>query len=132
MAETFPASVAALRRHPVKGFTPEPLDRVSLSAGQAFPGDRLRAVEIGPSGFDPAAPGHISKMRFAVLARIPDIARVRTRWDEAADVLTLSAPDATDLRVHLGDPEDSRPLRFASSPGAVIASWTIRRAPCRF
>lgn len=110
MPETPVASVAALYRHPVKGFTPEPLDRASLTAGRAFPGDRLRAVEIGPSGFDPAAPGHISKMRFAVLARLPEIARVRTRWDVATDTLHVGAPGFSDLTVRLGDPGDERRL----------------------
>jgi len=109
VVEIVKARIAALWRHPVKGFTPERLDRVVLSAGQAFPGDRLRAVEIGPSGFDPEAPAHISKMRFAVLARIPGIARIRTAWDEATDTLSLSAPDAPDLMVNLGEPqEDAR------------------------
>lgn len=110
MPETPVASVAALYRHPVKGFTPEPLDRAVLTAGQAFPGDRLRAVEIGASGFDPAAPGHVSKMRFAVLARLPEIARVQTCWDAATDTLRLTAPDAPDLTVRLGDPWDDRRL----------------------
>lgn len=110
VAETFCATVAALYRHPVKGFTPEPLGEATLTPGHAFPGDRLRAIEIGPSGFDPAAPAHISKMRFTVLARLPQIARVRTRWDEATDTLTLSAPDAPDLTVHLGSAEDERRL----------------------
>ena len=110
MPETPVASVAALYRHPVKGFTPEPLERATLTAGQAFPGDRLRAVEIGPSGFDPAAPGHISKMRFTVLARLPEIARVRTRWDAAKDTLHLTAPGSPDLTVRLGDPGDERRL----------------------
>lgn len=105
-----PAVIAALHRHPVKGFTPEPLERVTLSAGGAFPGDRLRAVEIGPSGFDPAAPKHIGKMRFTVLARLPEIARVRTRWDEVDDSLSLSAPGMPDLTVRLGEPEDDRRL----------------------
>lgn len=104
------ASVAALYRHPVKGFTPEPLERVTLAAGQAFPGDRLRAVEIGPSGFDPAAPTHISKMRFTVLARLPEIACVRTRWDDATDTLHVSAPDAPDLTVRPGDAGEDRRL----------------------
>lgn len=104
------ATVAALYRHPVKGFTPEPLERAALTAGQAFPGDRLRAIEIGPSGFDPAAPAHISKMRFTVLARLPQIARIRTRWDEASDTLSLAAPGALDLTVHLGDPDQERAL----------------------
>ena len=110
MAETFPASVAALYRHPVKGFTPEPLDRATLTAGHAFPGDRLRAVEVGPSGFDPQAPAHISKMRFAVLARLPEIARVRTRWDEATDTLHVSSEGAPGLTVRLGNPDDERRL----------------------
>ena len=83
------ALVAALYRHPVKGFTPEPLDRVSLTAGQHFPGDRMYAVEVGPSGFDPDAPDHVSKMKFAVLARIAAVARVRTRWDAAKKMVVL-------------------------------------------
>ncbi|WP_298158954.1 MOSC N-terminal beta barrel domain-containing protein [Brevundimonas sp.] len=110
MAETSSASVAALYRHPVKGFTPEPLERAVLTAGRAFPGDRLRAVETGPSGFDPRAPAHISKMRFTVLARLPEIARVRTRWDETTDTLHVSSEGAPDLSVKLGDPGDERRL----------------------
>jgi uncharacterized protein YcbX len=51
------ARIASLYRHPVKGFTPERLARAELVAGQCFPCDRLYAVEDGPSGFDPAAPG---------------------------------------------------------------------------
>ena len=81
-----------------------------LTAGQAFPGDRLRAVEVGPSGFDPRAPAHISKMRFTVLARLPEIARVRTRWDETTDTLHVSSEGAPNLSVKLGDPEDDRRL----------------------
>lgn len=104
------ATIAALYRHPVKGFTPEPLPEARLAPGQAFPGDRLRAVEIGPSGFDPAAPAHISKMRFAVLARLPELARVRTRWNETADTLTLSVPNAPALTVRLGRADDDRKL----------------------
>jgi len=84
--------ISRLRRHPVKGFTPEALDNVMLSAGAHFPGDRLYAVEDGPSGFDPQAPGHISKMKFTVLARLPQIAAVRTRYDDATGVLTASHP----------------------------------------
>ncbi len=110
MAPIVSASVAALYRHPVKGFTPEPLARATLAAGGPFPGDRLRAVEVGPSGFDPDAPAHISKMRFAVLARLPEIARVRTRWDETSDILHVSAEGAPDLAVRLGDADDERRL----------------------
>ena len=98
------ASISALYRHPVKGFTPEALDAVDLTAGRHFPGDRMYAVEIGPSGFDPTAPAHVSKMRFAVLARIPEVARIRTRWDEATGLLTVRAEGWPDLNVALSEP----------------------------
>ena len=82
--------IAALYRHPVKGFTPETLDAVRLQAGAHFPGDRLFAVEDGPSGFDPTAPAHVSKMRFTVLAKIPELARARTLYDEATGHLSVT------------------------------------------
>jgi hypothetical protein len=81
--------IVSLWRHPVKGLTPEPLDSVELARGACFPNDRRWAVEVGPSGFDPAAPAHISKMRFTVLARFPDLARVRTRLDDATHLLHI-------------------------------------------
>jgi len=127
------AQVAALYRHPIKGFTPERLSQVELTAGACFPCDRLYAVEDGPSGFDPGAPGHVSKMKFTVLAKIPKVAKARTAYDEATGVLTAAAegqPDfADDLRGEpgrrgfeawlaglLGD-EARGPLRVIEGPG---------------
>ena len=75
--------VAGIYRHPVKGLTPEMMDSVRLEAGAYFPGDRDYAVEVGPSGFDPENPRHISKQRFTVLARFPQLARIKTRLDDA-------------------------------------------------
>lgn len=86
--------IASLWRHPVKGFTPERLSETALSAGGYFPCDRIYAVEDGPSGFDPAAPAFVSKQKFTVLAKIADVARVRTAYDEASGVLTATADGA--------------------------------------
>jgi uncharacterized protein YcbX len=83
--------IASLWRHPVKGFTPERLPGASLVTGGFFPCDRLYAVEDGPSGFDPAAPAWISKQRFTVLAKIAEVARARTAYDEASGVLIATA-----------------------------------------
>jgi uncharacterized protein len=83
--------IAALYRHPVKGFTPERLDSVELTSGAPFPCDRIFAVENGPSGFDPAAPAHVAKNRFTVLMAIPRVARARTAYDERTGVLTAAA-----------------------------------------
>ena len=63
-------SVAAIFRHPVKGFTPEPLQSVSLTVGRGVAFDRLYAVENGPSGFAAAAPVFIPQQQFTVLAGI--------------------------------------------------------------
>jgi uncharacterized protein YcbX len=84
-----PGHVAALYRHPVKGFTPERLGSATLEADACFPCDRLYAVENGSSGFDPAAPRHISKMRFTVLAALPALARARTAFDEQTATLSV-------------------------------------------
>lgn len=85
------AAVSALYRHPVKGFTPERLDRADLTVGAGLPCDRIYTVEVGDSGFDPAAPAFIRKTSFAVLARIADVARARTAYDAASGVLTAAA-----------------------------------------
>ena len=128
------ARIASLYRHPVKGFTPERLEAAELSAGMCFPCDRLFAVEDGPSGFDPTAPAHLSKMKFAVLAKIPAVARARTAYDEASGLFSARAegrPDFVgDLRADegragfeawLGDllaEEVSGPLKVIEGPGA--------------
>ncbi len=49
---SMPGQIASLYRYPVKGLSPEALDSADLEAGGHFPGDRLFAIENGPSGFD--------------------------------------------------------------------------------
>lgn len=87
--------LAGIFRHPVKGFTPEPLKDVDLALGKGFPFDRVYAVENGPTGFDPAAPAWITKQKFTVLAALPQVAAVRTRLHEATGALEATAPGMT-------------------------------------
>lgn len=95
------AEIAAMFQYPIKGFTPQALTRASLLAGEAFPGDRLMAVEDGPSGFDRAAPTHIPKSRFTVLARSAAMAKVRTHYDLETGLLTAQAPGAAPIEARL-------------------------------
>lgn len=81
--------VASLYRYPVKGLSPERLDRADLTASGYFPGDRLFAIENGPSGFDPAAPKHQPKIKFLMLMRDEALARLRTRYDDATGTLVI-------------------------------------------
>lgn len=95
------ATVTALHRHPVKGLSAEPLAEVLLTAGAHFPGDRMFAIENGPSGFDPAAPEHQPKQKFLVLARQAKLARLRTRYDDVEGTLSIVSDDVEVLRADL-------------------------------
>jgi uncharacterized protein YcbX len=125
--------VTALWRHPVKGFTPEPLDSVELPTGGWFPGDRMFAVEDGPSGFDRAAPEHLPKQKFTVLMRTAEVAGVRTRWNEATRMMDAVSDEHGSISFSVDDPRSrdfftfwladvlgdavSGPLRFVSAEG---------------
>lgn len=81
--------IIAIYRHPVKGLTPEPISEARLEAGGHFPCDRLFALENGPSGFDPAMPEHLPKMKFLMLMRNERLARLDTHYDETSGVLVI-------------------------------------------
>ena len=98
------AFIAALFRHPIKGFTPEKVKLAELVPGGPFPGDRLYALEDGPSGFDPAAPAWITKQRFAVLAKIAEVAKAKTRLDDETGVLHASAEGMRPFAGKLAEP----------------------------
>lgn len=116
--------VAAIFRHPVKGFTPESLNQVELAPGEGFPRDRAWAVENGPSGFDPDAPAFTPKQKFTVLAAIPKVAAVRTRLDDVTGVMTADAPGATPFAGRLAEPEARD--RFAAWLTAVLDADDLR------
>jgi uncharacterized protein len=84
------ATVTSLYRYPVKGLSPEELAQAALTADAHFPGDRLFAIENGPSGFDPAAAEHLPKIRFLMLMRNGRLAKLRTRYDETTGVLSIT------------------------------------------
>ncbi len=103
---TISGTIAAIWRHPIKGFTPEALARVTLDPRIGVPFDRAWAVENGSSGFDPSCPAHISKFRFVALAPIPRAAAIHTRLNDATGQLTASMAGQPDLVVNLSVPAD--------------------------
>jgi hypothetical protein len=82
--------LARLYRYPVKGLSPEALEKAELPVDGYFPCDRLFALENGPSGFDPAAPEHQPKIKFLMLMKNGALAGLATRYDERSGVLSLS------------------------------------------
>ncbi len=82
--------LASLYRYPIKGLSPQKLETAQLETDGYFPGDRLFALENGPSGFDPAAPVHQPKVKFLMLMRNGALAGLSTRYDEAEGTLAIA------------------------------------------
>jgi uncharacterized protein len=101
MTQTLPAEITGLYRYPVKGLTPEPLTSVALRVGQTLPADRRYAIENGPSGFDPAAPGWLPKICFLMLQRDEWLAALQAHFDDATGVLTLRENGAVAVQGNL-------------------------------
>ena len=96
--------VASLYRYQVKGLSPERLSRANLPTGGYFPGDRLFAIENGPSGFDPAEPVHQPKIKYLMLMRNESLARLRTRYEDGSRDLIISH-DGAETRIATGTAE---------------------------
>jgi uncharacterized protein len=99
------ATIESIYRYPVKGLSPEPLTRAHLQAGDYFPGDRLFAIENGPSGFDPADPRHEPKIKFLMLMRNERLASLRTHYEDADGTLAIRHDGREAVRADLATPE---------------------------
>jgi len=106
MATPSGPSVRGLYRYPVKGLSPEALERMRLKAGETAPFDRAYAIENGPGRFDPEHPAHLPKINFLMLMRNERLATLTTRFDDANEMLTVLRAGKQvargDLRTPLG------------------------------
>jgi len=111
--------IETLYRYPVKGLSPERLQRADLPTDGFFPGDRLFAIENGPSGFDPAEPVHQPKIKYLMLMRNESLARLRSRYDDASG----------DLVIHEGGQEVLRAATANDDGRAAITRFFERFMP---
>jgi len=135
--------VTGLFRYPVKGLSPDPLERVAVEPGGAFPFDRAWAIENGPSRFDPDNPRPVPDISFLILMRDERLAELDARFDAEAQRLTLlrngrqvargdlSTPSGRQLieqfmAAFMGDRLRGRP-KIVGGPGHYIAEGGI---PC--
>jgi uncharacterized protein YcbX len=84
-----------LYRYPVKGLTAEALDGAEVLPGGALPWDRAFALAQGDADFDPAAPKWLPKTNYMCLMRNARIAALRSAFDPATGVLTVTGPDGS-------------------------------------
>lgn len=102
--------IESLFRYPVKGLTPEALDSAVLTPGCCIPWDRAFALAQGDSSLDVANPAWVAKTNFMCLLRNASIALLRTRFDEAAGMLRIEAPDREVLEASPFTPEGQAAL----------------------
>lgn len=84
------AAITELYRYPIKGLSPEALTQAALRPGKTVSGDRSYAIENGPIGFDPSAPKFSPKINFLMLMKNERLAALRTRFDDASQVLSIN------------------------------------------
>ena len=99
------SKIAAIYRYPVKGLGPNRLESAELAPGQTITGDRLYAIENGPSSFDPAHPAYLPKSRFLMLMRNGRLASLRTAFDQETHTLAITADRREAVRGDLRTPE---------------------------
>lgn len=127
--------IASLYRYPVKGLSPERLARTSLAAGHYFPGDRLYAIENGPSGFDPAKPEHQPKIKFLMLMRNESLARLKTRYLDDSSTLVIEKDGQDAVRGDLSTNDGRRTIEtfFASyMPDELRGTPKVLTGPAGF
>ncbi len=83
------ARVTAIYRYPVKGLTPQPMQKVSLSIDETLPFDRAYAIENGNGRFNPQEPRHLPKVNFLMLMRNARMATLKTRFDSNTHLLSI-------------------------------------------
>lgn len=96
-------AIASLYRYPVKGLSPEHLDRVELSAGDGFPLDRRMAITDGLWLFDSATYEPRPKANFLMLARNEALAALRTQVNADGTELAIASPDGQRIVARIDD-----------------------------
>ena len=81
--------VESIYRYPVKGLTPELVEKVTVVTGEVLPGDRQFAFARSPGLFDPSSPAYLSKTNFLMLQRNERLAALGTSFNPETKMLTL-------------------------------------------
>ncbi|MEM1199344.1 MAG: MOSC N-terminal beta barrel domain-containing protein [Pseudomonadota bacterium] len=124
--------VADIHRHPLKGWTPESLPRVTLEAGGGLPFDRHFAFTSGRREEVPKPGGWVQARTFLQLTVFPELAAFRCSLSEEG-VLSISAPDGSGAQARVGAPESFAAANsFIQShfePGPYGAPYLVEQRP---
>jgi GntR family transcriptional regulator/MocR family aminotransferase len=98
--------VKNLFRYPIKGLSPQKLERVAIEAGKPIPFDRIFAIARPGGAITAEAPKWAKKGLFVMLMLDEALASVRTHLDEKTLLLTVHDGDRAVLRADLRDADD--------------------------
>lgn len=93
--------VAALYRYPVKGFTPEECETLTIVDGGRVAGDRVLGVRFGNAATSGDAWG--TKHEFVALVNTPGLARLQLRFDQKKRRLRITSRNEVVVDETLGD-----------------------------
>ncbi|GAA0322689.1 MOSC domain-containing protein [Kineococcus aurantiacus] len=88
--------------YPVKGMTPQPLDRVRLTPGRGVPHDRTLALARPDGEYVPGMRHGVSKRHYYVLVAEERLAGLTTHLDTATGVFTVDVRGHRVLTADLG------------------------------
>ncbi len=114
-------TVTALYRYPVKGFTPEKCESLTVLPSGWVQGDRafvFRFADAAP----PNESGWRPKTNYAVLMNVPGLARATLKYDDASRRLCIAFPDGTVSDAAL---DDSGRAKLAEAVAHYLASQDI-------
>jgi len=98
------ATIAKIYRYPVKGLSPDPLERASLTPGRILAGDRRFALALASTRFDGHTPQWQPKSAFLALVKHAKLAALDTRYDDDGNELTVFRRNKQVARGKLTDP----------------------------
>lgn len=103
-----PIDVVSICRYPVKGMSPEHMDRVTLAPRECLPQDRRFALARATTQFDPERPKWLPKTNFIMLMRNEKLAQLRTRFEEESGRFTIERNGRMLLDAQITDPAGQR------------------------
>ena len=138
MVSGMTVTVAAIRRYPVKGLSPETLDEVQLAEGEGLPGDRGFALALGSTPTDGPEIPWMPKTGFLTLLAHQKLAALKTRFDAESGVLVIERGGKPVARgkitesvgralieeffaAYMGDTARGRPKLVRAAPGEVLS-----------
>lgn len=104
------STITHLYRYPLKGMSPEALQRISLQVGEAIALDRSFALAHGTTQFNPDAPQHLSKTHFLMLMKNERLAALHSVYDDSTGILLIVRNGKPLIRANLQQTEGRQSL----------------------